>query len=650
MWMDVLVSNAAMATVLAAIVLLVTRYWRRPPVVYWLWLLVLLKLVTPPVAFLSIPIAHNHGASEWTLADWQQKTDEVTLPGWIAEPTKVSDAPAATMVEPPALFSDMEPPRDVSANDRQTPRTPLDWRSIVAVIWTAGSALWVLVAVVRIVRFERLAARAQRSPEWLQQEAQRIADRYRLRRCPPVRVVSARVPPLVWAIHAKPLVLLPTALVAQLTREQLSALLAHELAHVARRDQWIRRLEMLVLAVYWWHPVAWLARRRLQEAEEACCDAWVTWTLPGIARGYADALVRTVEFLSGAPRSAPAGASGIAPVRLLERRIEMILSGKTKRRLSWNASLCIVAAWLMVLPWSIGAVERAVAAPQVKADPTPVDKPVADDVDLLDELLKPTAEPTPTSPQDTAEDPPVRIDPNRILRNRDANERGRDRRESQALLSDPPRPWEKSPDAKPNTEIKVFNLSEGDAHEMVNLIRTLFEGRPLRVAADGRTNSLIAVGTLDDLVVIEAIVIQLDRTSTRTPPKTPLKSAKEPTANRYQVASAAGDDNHPDKRATFPYQKIVRGPEADSAVYSAQKGAPVEDISLLPPEMLRETIRRQQQEIQELKARIEQLRESSIEKDIQIEKAVKANKQKTAADPYNANQPGGQVIARPPIK
>ncbi len=53
--LEAVLSNVVIATLLAAIAMAVGRCFRRPPVAYGLWLLVLLKLVTPPL--FRIPVA-----------------------------------------------------------------------------------------------------------------------------------------------------------------------------------------------------------------------------------------------------------------------------------------------------------------------------------------------------------------------------------------------------------------------------------------------------------------------------------------------------------------------------------------------------------------------------------------------------------------
>jgi beta-lactamase regulating signal transducer with metallopeptidase domain len=67
-----------------------------------------------------------------------------------------------------------------------------------------------------------------------------------------------------------PVLLLPRDLLDELTPDERDALLAHELAHVRRRDHWVRLLELAATALFWWYPVAWWARAALRRAEERC--------------------------------------------------------------------------------------------------------------------------------------------------------------------------------------------------------------------------------------------------------------------------------------------------------------------------------------------------------------------------------------------
>src|SRR5262249_44382975 len=123
-----------------------------------------------------------------------------------------------------------------------------------------------------------------------------------------------------------------------------------ELAHLRRRDHWVRHLEFVVTVLYWWQPVLWWVRREIQEAEEQCCDAWVVSLAPKAIPAYAEALVATVAFLSQTRLALPLGASGMGHARLLRRRLTMILRGTTPRGMSAAGFVAVVMLGVLALP------------------------------------------------------------------------------------------------------------------------------------------------------------------------------------------------------------------------------------------------------------------------------------------------------------
>jgi beta-lactamase regulating signal transducer with metallopeptidase domain len=62
-------------------------------------------------------------------------------------------------------------------------------------------------------------------------------------------------------------VVLPMRLLSALDKQQTAMVLAHELAHLRRRDHWVRGLELVVSVLYWWNPLVWWVRRRLHAVE-----------------------------------------------------------------------------------------------------------------------------------------------------------------------------------------------------------------------------------------------------------------------------------------------------------------------------------------------------------------------------------------------
>lgn len=375
-----ILSNALFATILAAVVAVATRFVRRPEVVYWLWVLVLLKLVTPPIIHLPFPLGmEEEGAlagnemaeidspSTGYYSDWESERDAAS------SFDTVPDSPAAERAFPdealpgPTVSEASEHSEAAIARtvyDSSEHRSMASWFSGIRIpwaiaalaIWLFGSVLWFALATVRLCRFGRFVGRADPAPEYLQVEAQRLAERFGLRRIPQIRVLAARVPPLVWRYRRRAIIVLPRDLLGQLGKEDQAALVAHELAHYRRGDHLRRWVEAVILGLYWWHPVVWLARRRLHQAEEQCCDAWVLWAVPRGAKGYAHALLTTVEFLSRQRPATPAVAAGFGQVGPLTRRLEMIIGGQIRRRMSWGGFVVVGLAALLALPWSARAV------------------------------------------------------------------------------------------------------------------------------------------------------------------------------------------------------------------------------------------------------------------------------------------------------
>jgi beta-lactamase regulating signal transducer with metallopeptidase domain len=334
-FLEIALWNAAAAAVLALAAAAVSRLFRRPALTHTLWVLVLLKLVTPPLVPFSL-----------------------TLPGAEVRPAPPPEEPAALAPD------DADPiPADAAWEGEEAPAVglpepgpvpavapPVDWSRWAGLAWLFGSVLWGAWVAWHVIRFRRVLRLARLAPGRLQEEAETLARRLGLRRCPDVWLVPGAVSPMVWGLGGRPCLLFPTGLLDRLDAGGRAALLAHELAHVRRRDHWVRLLELAATGLYWWHPALWWARRELHEAEEQCCDAWAVWALGGDARPYALALLQAVAFVSQARPPLPLGASGVGQVSHLKRRLAMVMQGKTSRSLSWAGLGVVLGLGLLLLP------------------------------------------------------------------------------------------------------------------------------------------------------------------------------------------------------------------------------------------------------------------------------------------------------------
>lgn len=309
--LEIALGNAALATLLALAAYAAARWTNRPALVHGLCLLALLELVTPPL--FELPV----------------------LPA-TAAPAMAAPIDAAMLEAALALEPMPQPPA------RQ-------WPAAVLLGLLAGTAGVFVLWWVRGRRFRRLLDLAQPAPAALRARAADLAARVGLRHAPQLLVVPGRLSPMLCPRRGRPFLLLPAQLLDRLSAVECDSVLLHELAHVQRRDHWVRRLEALVVALYWWLPLVWWLRRALREAEEQCCDAWVVWALPGSARAYAGALLSTVDFLAEPAVAAPQGACGVGPVHDLKKRLVMIMEQSTPRGLG-NRGLTVLALAACMLP------------------------------------------------------------------------------------------------------------------------------------------------------------------------------------------------------------------------------------------------------------------------------------------------------------
>lgn len=136
-------------------------------------------------------------------------------------------------------------------------------------------------------------------------------------------------------------IVIPRALHARLTEDELEHVLAHEREHQRRRDVRTGVLHALVAAVWWFHPLVHLLVREARTLREERCDDAV------LGRGYAAALLRVATLTAGRVPE-PAAAIGESAHTLLRRVRRM--ADAPPRPFGRAAVVFIVLAALVLLP------------------------------------------------------------------------------------------------------------------------------------------------------------------------------------------------------------------------------------------------------------------------------------------------------------
>jgi beta-lactamase regulating signal transducer with metallopeptidase domain len=168
--------------------------------------------------------------------------------------------------------------------------------------------------------------------------------------------------PISWGVLRPTIVLSPKAVEAV---GEAEAIIAHELAHVARLD-WAKLLAArLACAVFWFNPLVWmLARESHQLREEAADDAVLMADIDG--PDYATLLVGAARHDN---KAALIAAHGVAPGKgSLKRRITRVLDGSLKRgpaSASWILMSLVLLAGITAPLAAFSATARPSAAEPV---------------------------------------------------------------------------------------------------------------------------------------------------------------------------------------------------------------------------------------------------------------------------------------------
>lgn len=288
-----------------------------------LWQLSLAAVIAAP---LLAPLAPRFPVPALTIGQSTAQQETALSSGSASTPRRMTGSPLAI----------------IAGASEQT----LAWRDL----WTAGSiavAAWFLIGWMVAARTTR---RSRMAPAAWQVEANDVAARIGLARYVRVRVRDGDGSPLAVGLF-KPSVLLPPS-ATDWPADERRAVLAHELAHVARHDLPAQLLWQTACAMYWFNPLAWLAAAALRRERERACDDEVL--RQGVRPStYAASLLRVATLVNRRP--APSAALAMTSRGELERRLLAVLDARPRRATSGPRML----VWAGVFLFTFAAVGAA---------------------------------------------------------------------------------------------------------------------------------------------------------------------------------------------------------------------------------------------------------------------------------------------------
>jgi beta-lactamase regulating signal transducer with metallopeptidase domain len=328
------------ATLLIVLALAVRIVWRRAAAAtrHLIWALAL-------GGILALPIIQRIGPA-WHVLPIPQPAAQLETTNTAVPANRASDR-SRTVVAPTGAAVAGGERAQVSA----APARGASWSlpEILLVVWLAGVTLVLTAYVVARVQVARLARRAVpvTAPEWLGLRDV-LAAQLDLDCHVTLLALSGQAMPMTWGTW-RPVILLPADADGWSEARRHDVLL-HELAHVERRDCLTHLIAVLATAVYWFHPLVWVAARGLRVERERACDDRV---IAGGARPseYAEHLLEIAHACAARPVTAFASLAMARPSHLATRLLDVLDAHRRRDALTRRLALPgAIAAAFFVLP------------------------------------------------------------------------------------------------------------------------------------------------------------------------------------------------------------------------------------------------------------------------------------------------------------
>jgi beta-lactamase regulating signal transducer with metallopeptidase domain len=218
------------------------------------------------------------------------------------------------------------------------------------IVWAGGAAVAVFMLLVGLARLSWIASNAIPvvSGPWTAAAAA-LARTHGWRRVPVILQSTHRSALGTWGVW-RPKIVLPAG-ANRWPDDRIRIVLAHEFAHIRRRDWIVQTAAELIVAVYWFNPLVRLAAHRLRlESEQACDDAVLRCGVE--AADYASELVGLVRACRPG-RLLPVPTATIVRPGILERRVRAMLNATVNRDPLTRSTSLATALALAVLTVSL---------------------------------------------------------------------------------------------------------------------------------------------------------------------------------------------------------------------------------------------------------------------------------------------------------
>ncbi|MBW8016508.1 MAG: M48 family metalloprotease [Planctomycetes bacterium] len=338
-------------------------------------------VVCPVVTFTMIDIS---AVSQFDAVIEAAPAENIAIPSYTALPpteaaTPVEVSPETeisseteispeTVISTPVTFTP-QPVKEESVPLADRFSTMLDismpW---VPVIWMLGVIVLSVRLLAGFIGIHRWRRDLKPLPDGLSARVDSLSDRLGMRGFSRV-FISPKAMQAMAVGYLKPIVLLPAAMITQMSPDMLEAVIAHELAHIRRFDLWVNLAQRLTETFLFYHPAVWWLSNRLRSERELCCDAMAV-KLTGERLTYAKTLQKvTTDRVNKKKPFLAAGLGQNTKPTLSRVRHILGLKPHCQNTPAWQAGLIAVLLLAAIaIPATLGLTNQTSEKPDTKEE------------------------------------------------------------------------------------------------------------------------------------------------------------------------------------------------------------------------------------------------------------------------------------------
>jgi beta-lactamase regulating signal transducer with metallopeptidase domain/Tol biopolymer transport system component len=390
-WPMLVQSSLLIAVLLGLDVILRKR--ARAVLRYWIWMIVLVKLMLPTT--LASPTSPAYWLSDglrslvtgkYFRAETSATKSVVTgiplAPSVRSRSNAVASSGGNTDPQPafvPSVGADRVIPPAMSTS-------LMTWQGYVLVAWLASVVVMMALLIQRTLFVRSLVAQSEMASDAMAGILQLARQQMHVTTRVGLRLSHAIASPSVCGL-VRPTVLIPQNLSGKVSEQRCQAILLHELAHIKRGDLWVSCIQTIVQIVYVYHPLLWVANASIRKVREQAADEMVLVALGEEADDYPKTLLDVSRLAFGSPALSLHFLGVAESKKALHRRIKHMLTRPVPKSARIGAlgtiAILVVAAVLLPMARAERSNKDASVTPSATATETAPKASVAGQSDTI---------------------------------------------------------------------------------------------------------------------------------------------------------------------------------------------------------------------------------------------------------------------------